>query len=174
MNGEREPLGSNIYDAINHMRNEIENCEAVVNETPVFNQLAWLPAFMAAILMSPVFGILSVYVIMPGSFIASLVLIMGVMGFYSVNGFIASVVSTLVITFTWCGFLDSKKTKEYLGSKRKIKKLEPILADLERLYQYDQNMNVGFKLDGKGDFDEIVLKGVMKKREREIKQQARS
>jgi|GEM_PF-1789489 len=176
MQEEREPICSNIYDAINYMRNEIENCEAVVNETPLWNQLAWLPTPMMAILQSKLFAALGAYIILPPIFLIVFPIIR------SGNGNIESalydlfkaVLITFIIGFIIAFFLDSKKTHKYFDSKRRMKKLVPILGDLERLYQYDQNMNVGFKLDGKGDFDEIVLRGVMKKREREIKQQARS
>jgi len=54
------------------------------------------------------------------------------------------------------------------------KKLNLFLPDLEKLYEIDKTMDVGFELNARGWFDESVVKAMMKKREKEIRDRARN
>jgi hypothetical protein len=168
---DREPVGSNIYDAINYMKKKIEEYEAIMNETPIYNRIARLPTFAMHILTNFFFIYLGAYIIFGLSIILSFGLIIGVLGFFSWGGFFVSLILCIALIVFGAKFMDD--AQPCLESKKNIAKLSPILSDLQRLYEYDPTMNVGFQLDNKGEIDFTTLTAMMRKREREIKQKAR-
>jgi hypothetical protein len=153
MQEEREPIGSNIYDAISFMTKELERREAMIDDSVarVFKGLSlgqwWLI----------VWGITLLWVFIHYHLVHGL----NVLG-----AFLFPI--WLPLAFGYFSF--------YFGGEnlRARETLVRILPDLKKLYEYDPNMDVGFQLlQIKSDtwFDEPLLKAMMKKREKEIRRQ---
>ena len=159
-----EPIVSNISDAIKWMKKEIEQQQAVFDASKL-KAFAYLPYFISFALL--------IYVIPFGSCFVGAVIIGAVVA--SVwnwgAGFVFGIFSFFGLSFAFIHLVDIDAP---MDSSRTLKKLVPLLADLEKLYQYDPSMDVGFQLDGRGEFDETVLKAMMKKRKQEIMQQAQN
>lgn len=149
---EREPVASNIYDAMNHMKKQIEQHEALIDTSqPLVKWIRrdWRYAW---------------------SLISTIITLLWwlILGTPPMRALLFSGPIVAIVLFT------IMNTDTVYNSRREITRLTPLLADLEKLSQYDENMDVGFKLDGRGNFDQIILEAMMKKREQEIKQQARA
>lgn len=151
-----EPLGSNIYDAMSFMTKELERQNAVIDSSVwcILKDLSlrqwWLIVWGITLLWMFIHYQLAHGLNVLGAF------------FFPV---------WLPLAF---GYFSLYFGGDHLTKRDTIVRLLP---DLEKLYQYDQNMDVGFQLIQTkfGNwFDEAVLKAMMQKRAREIKQQARS
>jgi hypothetical protein len=156
-----QPVVSNIQDAISYMRKEVERHGAVI-EASALSGFAELGSFMTNLILLgiiPFFASLIITVIWFNSTKGLGILFIPIYGLL-IWGFLIMIFAWLSNTFT---------------TSQKIKaKLDNILPDLETLFKYNPNMDVGFQLDGRGHFDEDVLKAMMKKREQEIRRQAGS
>jgi hypothetical protein len=153
---ETEPIVSNIYDALSFMTKELERRNAVIDSSVwcVFKGLSlrqwWLIVWGITLLWMFIHYQLASGLSVLGAFLFPVWLPLA-FGYFSL----------------------------YFGGDhlRARDTLVRILPDLEKLYEYDQHMDVGFQLiqiRGANWFDETVLKAMMQKRAREIIQQARS
>jgi hypothetical protein len=152
MQEEREPLGSNIHDAVSYMTKELERREAVMDASA----LSFLKGFSPHGFNFLVWG---------------LAILIGFIGYEATHD-IAALFWALspIFTATFFFFICT----EFTINRRRRDTLIALLADLKKLYQYDFNMDVGFQLiqlNRETWFDETVLKAMMKKREKEIRQQ---
>jgi hypothetical protein len=153
MQEEREPIGSNIHDAISFMTKEIERREAVMDASA----LSFLNGFSPRGYNFLVWG---------------LAILIGFIGYESTHD-IAALFWALspILTATFLYWICT----EFNINRRRRDTLIALLPDLKKLYQYDFNMDVGFQLiqltSHETWFDETVLKAMMKKREKEIRRE---
>lgn len=172
-----EPIGSNICSAISYIEEEIDKCEAVIIGTPSPKSIIWkiriftinmLPNFIIENMNHERGTGVAVFFPVILSIVAMFILPSRING-YHIGQYLSA--APIIIILLGGIIFAGKKTERYYESKRQVHLLAPILADLKRLYEYDQNMNVGFKLDSQGNLDETTLKAMMKKREKEIREQ---
>ena len=153
MEEEREPIGSNIHDAINFMTKELERRKAVIDASVWHLFKGWsLGQLWAAVWVITLFVVFTYY--------------HSVDGLDAIGAFLFPFFIPLGCTF-FCLFFNS----DHLRARDTLVSLLP---DLQKLYEYDHNMDIGFQLNSRGWFDETVLKAMMQRREREIRQQSRS
>ncbi len=161
MEQENETVDSNIYDAISYMKKQIDHCESVMTGSRLRYLYNFEPYLTNALLVFAAPALISLFLIWLWRSIES------DMDRTTLYIFCLLFLGILMNVF-------AKFTGNFRACQSARKKLMPILWDLEKLYEYDHHMNVGFQLDGQGHFVEPFLDTTMQERKKEISERLNS